>query len=305
MSTLSAQSPSIDSTRGWTRAVLAGAAAAILLLVVALGTRGGGAVNVPAAPIAVWRLTVGVVAGIVGGIALAGFALVVESMYGGWGKENTELPRWRIGPPPTHWAYKVVFLVLPLGVAAGAAAGVVLLTSGIRSTPSASPSRAGTPGQVASPPVPSAVSGSSQLPTWALGAGAMGALGVAMAVLGTASRRRRGIEELALGESRVDSVAVTRAIAILTDEEDPRRAVIAAYAAMEQLLATAGAARRPAEAPFEYVARNPILLGAGRSAAHRLSELFEAARFSLHTVDESTRRQALAALRTIQAELSA
>ena len=75
--------------------------------------------------------------------------------------------------------------------------------------------------------------------------------------------------------------------------------------AMEQLLASAGAPRRPAEAPFEYVARNPILLGAGRSAAHRLSELFEAARFSLHTVDESTRRHALAALRTIQAELSA
>jgi hypothetical protein len=95
-----------------------------------------------------------------------------------------------------------------------------------------------------------------------------------------------------------------QAIAILTDEEDPRRAVIAAYAAMEQLLATAGAARRPAEAPFEYVARNPVLLGTGRSAAHHLSELFEAARFSLHTVDEPTRRNALVALRTIQAELS-
>ena len=69
----------------------------------------------------------------------------------------------------------------------------------------------------------------------------------------------------------------------LRSERDPRRAVIAAYARMEQTLARAGLPRSVGEAPLEYlggVLRE--LLRTSAEAVSRLTALLERAKFSPH-----------------------
>jgi hypothetical protein len=126
----------------------------------------------------------------------------------------------------------------------------------------------------------------------------------------------------------------------LEGEPDPRRAVIAAWARMERGLAAAGLPRHPAEAPFEYATRvleaavapsglpgplpthrgtppgfpGPLPTHRGtppgfpgplrRSSVHRLTGLFERAKFSHHPVGEADREEAIAALRTVRRELA-
>ena len=95
----------------------------------------------------------------------------------------------------------------------------------------------------------------------------------------------------------------------LEREPDPRRAVIGAWARMEAGLAAAGVPRRPSEAPFEYAGR--VLQTAVAPAAgplphsvHRLTGLFERAKFSHHDIGEADRDQAIAALRAVRRELA-
>jgi Domain of unknown function (DUF4129) len=90
----------------------------------------------------------------------------------------------------------------------------------------------------------------------------------------------------------------------LEGEPDPRRAVIAAWARMERGLAAAGLPRHPAEAPFEYAARVLEAALARPASVHRLTGLFERAKFSHHPVGQADRDQAIAALRTVRRELA-
>jgi hypothetical protein len=105
----------------------------------------------------------------------------------------------------------------------------------------------------------------------------------------------------------------------LEREPDPRRAVIAAWARMERGLAAAGLPRRPSEAPFEYAARvleASVLPGhrdppeglpgarPGPSSVHRLTGLFERAKFSHHRIGPADRDEAIAALRAVRRELA-
>lgn len=85
-------------------------------------------------------------------------------------------------------------------------------------------------------------------------------------------------------------------VARLRRELDPRRAVIAAYAAMERLMARDGVARGAHEAPMEYLGR-VTLHGHHRVAAvHRLTALFQRGRFSDRPVDEDMRQRAIDAV---------
>jgi Domain of unknown function (DUF4129) len=102
-------------------------------------------------------------------------------------------------------------------------------------------------------------------------------------------------------------------------EPDPRRAVIAAWARMERGLAAAGLPRRASEAPLEYAGR--VLATAAGPPGHplgvprtppvrpasvrRLTDLFERAKFSHHTIDRAMRDEAVAALRAVRADLAA
>jgi hypothetical protein len=90
----------------------------------------------------------------------------------------------------------------------------------------------------------------------------------------------------------------------LEREPDPRRAVIGAWARMEAGLAAAGLPRHPSEAPFEYAARVLESALARPDSVHRLTGLFERAKFSHHTIGQADRDQAIAALRAVRQELA-
>ncbi len=118
--------------------------------------------------------------------------------------------------------------------------------------------------------------------------------GVAVLVL----RRRRAPADApqpaAAGE------AVKAAIAALQADADPRRAVIAAYAAMQRTLAAHGLVRSPSEAPREFLRRVLVANRAAEEDASTLTGLFEEARFSTHPIYESARQRALSALRSLE-----
>jgi len=121
---------------------------------------------------------------------------------------------------------------------------------------------------------------------------------------GQARKRARG--EL---RSRDDRLATDLAAAVdaslddLRAEPDPRRAVIAAYARLERVLAAHRLPRRPAEAPLEYLARMLDDLAVSPEAARRLTDLFERAKFSQHAVAAEMKEEAISALETVRDDL--
>jgi len=104
---------------------------------------------------------------------------------------------------------------------------------------------------------------------------------------------------LALSLARLQAV-LDDAIDDVLGEADPRRAVIAAWARLERVLAAHGVPRRDAEAPFEYAARAGAELDARLGVAggwlEQLAGLFEWARFSTHDVTPAMREEALGGL---------
>lgn len=91
----------------------------------------------------------------------------------------------------------------------------------------------------------------------------------------------------------------------LRAEQDPRRAVIAAYARLESALGAAGLPRMRAETAEEYVTRILGRLEVERRPVEKLTKLFEAAKFSHHDVDEAMKNEAISALVDIRDELRA
>jgi Domain of unknown function (DUF4129) len=89
----------------------------------------------------------------------------------------------------------------------------------------------------------------------------------------------------------------------LRAETDPRRAIIAAYARMERVLAANGIARRPAETSDEYLARVLGDLALGSDAVARLTALFTQAKFSHHSIDSTMKEEAIDALERVRDEL--
>jgi hypothetical protein len=86
-------------------------------------------------------------------------------------------------------------------------------------------------------------------------------------------------------------------------DADPRRAVIACWVRLEQAAAAAGTPRRAGDTSTDLVLR---LLGEHRVSAGALdgfAAVYRAARFGQHTVDESMRDLARAALRQLRGEL--
>jgi hypothetical protein len=129
---------------------------------------------------------------------------------------------------------------------------------------------------------------------------------VGLAVAQLVGERRRRRPPRSPGERLVELLDDT--VEDLEREPDPRRAVIAAWARMERGLAAAGLPRRPAEAPFEYAGR--VLASAlaptdlGPASVHRLTGLFERAKFSRHAIGEADRDEAIAALRAVRREVA-
>lgn len=101
------------------------------------------------------------------------------------------------------------------------------------------------------------------------------------------------------------AAAVDESLDDLRAEPDPRRAVIAAYARLERVLAGHDLPRRAAEAPLEYLARMLDDLSVRPEAARRLTNLFERAKFSQHEVGTEMKEEAIAALETVRDDLLA
>jgi hypothetical protein len=120
-------------------------------------------------------------------------------------------------------------------------------------------------------------------------------------------RRRRlsGLLPRQTGAAAAVVEALGDMIAELRAERDPRRAVIRAYSGMERTLGARGLPRHAYEAPFEYLER--ILTGVEASAhsVGRLTNLFERARFSEHTIDAQMKDEAIDALIALRGELEA
>lgn len=117
----------------------------------------------------------------------------------------------------------------------------------------------------------------------------------------------RFTREPELGASAAEEleVVLTEALDELELDPDPRRAVIQAYVRMESVLAAHGHARKPHEAPLEYLARVLRELEVRPQAAHALTELFERARFSRHEIDAAMRDEAVASLAAVRDDLRA
>jgi hypothetical protein len=89
----------------------------------------------------------------------------------------------------------------------------------------------------------------------------------------------------------------------LRAEADPRRAVVAAYARLERVLAANGVPRRAAETPEEYLPRMLEGLALDPGAVERLTQLYVRAKFSQHEVDSTMKEDAIGALEQIRDEL--
>ena len=113
-----------------------------------------------------------------------------------------------------------------------------------------------------------------------------------------AARRTRELEPLAVAFEEPGESEVVR----LRRELDPRRAVIAAYAAMERLMARDGVARGAHEAPMEYLGRVTLHGHRGVAAVHRLTALFQRGRFSDRPVDEDMRQRAIDAVEELEGD---
>ena len=121
---------------------------------------------------------------------------------------------------------------------------------------------------------------------------------------GRARRRARG--ELEHDRLATDlAAAMDESLDDLRAEPDPRRAVIAAYARLERVLAAHRLPRKPAEAPLEYLARMLDDLSVSPDAARRLTGLFERAKFSQHVVGTEMKEDAISALERVRDDLLA
>lgn len=131
----------------------------------------------------------------------------------------------------------------------------------------------------------------------------LAAAGIAAYLLARRRRERAALPERVAAEHVAESLGDD--FDDLRAEPDPRRAVIAAYARLESALASSGLPRRPAETPEEYVVRILDALEVRRGPVRELTDLYERAKFSQHTVDERMRERAIAALVRIRDELRA
>ena len=116
-----------------------------------------------------------------------------------------------------------------------------------------------------------------------------------------AHRGKRSHDELA----EQLAVVLDETLDDLRAETDPRRAIIAAYARLERVLAANGAPRHASETADEYVPRVLHDLELDSGAVQRLTALFTRAKFSQHDVDITMKEEAIGALEQVRDELRA
>jgi hypothetical protein len=204
--------------------------------------------------------------------------------------------------PMPWWAQVLITAVALAAIALPVALAVWVPGQNADETPAS--------GAVPSAPAAPSIPGSSresqpQPPRWSWTPVAVVAAGAGALLIGSAVARRRAFDlttpersaAAALRRTMIDSIEDLR------HEPDARRAVIAAYARMEQDLSSHGLPRRRWEAPLEYLDRSLLQLDVDPASASRLTALFESAKFGHHAVDEGMRTEAIVALERIAGDL--
>jgi hypothetical protein len=200
------------------------------------------------------------------------------------------------------WIEKVSMIVLALLLIGGFT--VVVRASRTNDTrPSLSQSASPKP-LITEPAATSAESrGGSLWVAIGIGAGTLVTVVAAFAFLLLPRLRRGESDQEASLRARGQRAILTKAVSLSLDdlsrETDPRRAIVAAYANMEHVLASAGLPRPLHETPTEYLRRILVSAAAPAQAVSGLTQLFQEARFSRHDVGESQRADALLSLSQI------
>jgi hypothetical protein len=117
-------------------------------------------------------------------------------------------------------------------------------------------------------------------------------------------RRRLNPAPDAGADSGALGPAIRESIATLESERDPRKAILRAYARMEQAFRNIEIVRARDETASEFLGRAMRRLRVSADAAAALTERFEEARFSTHMFTEGDREQALASLHRVEQELA-
>ena len=139
--------------------------------------------------------------------------------------------------------------------------------------------------------------------SWIPIAAVIALVGVAVIAYHASGRRTRRARDPRVELARDLADALDDALDDLRAEADPRRAIIAAYARLERILASAGVARSPSETPDEYLGRVLGDLELTPGAIGRLTALFTQAKFSHHDVDSTMKEAAIGALEQVRYEL--
>ncbi len=139
------------------------------------------------------------------------------------------------------------------------------------------------------------------VPVFVVGSLILG-IGGAMAVFAV-RRKRQELQDAPVVVAL--SALLAETLDDLRREADPRRAVIRAYAKMEETMAATGLPRRETEAPLEYLTRVLDAVQASGHSVRGLTQLFQRARFSTHEIDARMKDDAIDALSGLRAELEA
>jgi hypothetical protein len=205
---------------------------------------------------------------------------------------------------PVPWWVRALGIAVMVGMSAFQIAVVLAFIADLRRTSAGAGGTAGGPGGV----LDSSAFGqaSDDLTALTIALVIVAALGVLIVVMAIRWR----VLDAPTGIDRADhGAAVARAVELSLDalrgEPEPRRAVIAAYAAMERSLSGAGFGRYRHEAPLEYLRRVIAAPTSVGEDVRTITLLFQHAKFSQHAVEESMRSRAIDSLGRIRTAIGA
>lgn len=234
----------------------------------------------------------------IGIVMLGALAILVWS-----GRRRKDDPPEHESPPiEVHWIWKMLATLAPFALGAALVAAAVTGSKRAQN----GPRFGGTFVLGGSAPLSGPPSGATGfvVPSW-LPWTVLGIVAVAAFAGVVALWLRRPRPSAAPPDARATRAGVDAAIGALDAEADPRRAVIAAYGAMQRTLGEHGVVRSSTEAPREYLQRVLTASRANDREVRTLTGLFEEARYSTHPIPERLREVALAALRSLQGRLQA
>jgi hypothetical protein len=285
------------------RAALAGVVVLGLLFIVALGSRSvsfppsepGPTSPAPPASLMGSLVLVAAPAIIAGIVALLLVVLPHGRSRGG------EVEKAATLFPHTRWWLRVVMVIGTLAIVAVPVGLAIVASNGgdTHATVAGRPS--------AAPPAGASIAPTGEPATFRVGWTAVAIVAAASSALVVvlASGRVRGSRRASTSGRASSHVrrVIFDSIDDLRNENDARRAVIAAYARMEHDLSAMGVARDNTETASEYLGRVLTQLDVTPYSARRLTDLFERAKFGGTEVDDRMKRDAIACLERVAMEV--